>query len=77
MSDTQPPLEYLVECSKASLESFQLSRLNRASNLQKECSQVVEEWVQRKCRFTWPAGFWNTGASAYLRRIVTDGDADI
>lgn len=46
MSDTQPPLEYLVECSKASLESFQLSRLNRASNLQKEFSQVAEEWVQ-------------------------------
>jgi len=51
MSDTQPPLEYLVECSKASLESFQLSRLNRASNLQKECSQVVEEWVQTQVSF--------------------------
>ncbi len=46
MSDTQPPLEYLVECSNASLESFELSRLNRASNLQKEQSQVTEEWVQ-------------------------------
>lgn len=51
MSDTQPPLEYLVECSKASLESFQLSRLNRASNLQKEFSQVAEEWVQTEVSF--------------------------
>lgn len=46
MRDTQPPLEYLAECSVKSLESFELSRWNRASNLRKELSQVVEEWVQ-------------------------------
>jgi hypothetical protein len=46
MSDIQPPLEYLVECSNASLESFELSRLNRASNLQKEQSQLTEERIQ-------------------------------
>jgi len=46
MSDTQPPLAYLLECSNASLESFELSRLNRASNLQKEQSQLTEERIE-------------------------------
>jgi hypothetical protein len=46
MSDTQPPLEYLVMSSKATLESFELSRLNRAANLRKELRAVVEEWIQ-------------------------------
>jgi hypothetical protein len=51
MSDTQPPLEYLVESSQASLESFELSRLNRASNLRKELCQVADEWVQAEVSF--------------------------
>ena len=46
MSDTASSLQYLLACSEASLESFELSRLNRASNLRKELSQVAEEWVE-------------------------------
>jgi hypothetical protein len=46
MSDTESSLQYLLACSEASLESFELSRLNRASNLRKELSQVAEEWVE-------------------------------
>ena len=45
MSDTESSFQYLLACSEASLESFELSRLNRASNLRKELSQVAEEWV--------------------------------
>jgi len=45
MSDTHPPLDYLTTSSKATLESFELSRLNRASNLRKELRQILEEWV--------------------------------
>lgn len=44
MSDTQP-LAYLITNSKDSLESYELSRLNRASNLRKEMLQVLERWI--------------------------------
>jgi hypothetical protein len=46
MAATRPSLEYLVTSSQQSLESFELSRLNQASNLRKELRDVVEEWVQ-------------------------------
>jgi hypothetical protein len=49
--DSEPSLEYLLGCSKISLESFGLSRLNRASNLRKELSQVAEEWVAAEVSF--------------------------
>jgi hypothetical protein len=45
MSATRPPLAYLATCSQMSLESVELSRLNRASNLRKEFQQIVEEWI--------------------------------
>lgn len=37
---------YLETCSEVSLESYELSRLNRASNLRKKMSEMIEEWVQ-------------------------------
>jgi hypothetical protein len=46
MSDTHPPLEYLVTCSEAGLESFELSRMNQAANLRKQFRQVVEQWIE-------------------------------
>jgi hypothetical protein len=51
MRGTEPTLEYLLACSKISLESFGLSRLNRASNLRKELSQVAEQWVAAEVSF--------------------------
>jgi hypothetical protein len=45
MGDTRPPLEYLVSCSASALESMELARLNRASNLRKEIRQILEEWI--------------------------------
>src|SRR5579863_147780 len=45
MSATRLPLAYLVTCSEMSLESVELSRLNRAANLRKEFHQILEEWV--------------------------------
>ncbi|MGH9692345.1 MAG: hypothetical protein ACRD4C_14915 [Candidatus Acidiferrales bacterium] len=45
MSDTHPPLDYLTTSSKATLESFELSRLARSANLRKELRQILEEWV--------------------------------
>src|SRR5579872_1502375 len=44
MSDIQP-LGYLLSSSKISLESYELLRLNRASNLRKEMLQLIDKWV--------------------------------
>lgn len=46
MSDLHPALNYLLMSTQNSLESFELSRLNQASNLRKELRQVCEEWVR-------------------------------
>lgn len=49
MSDTQP-IAYLITNSKASLESYELSRLNRASNLRKEMLQILERWIDAEAQ---------------------------
>jgi hypothetical protein len=45
MGETRPPLEYLATCSQMSLESVELSRLNRAANLRKEFQELLQEWI--------------------------------
>jgi hypothetical protein len=45
MSATRLPLPYLATCSEMSLESVELSRLNRAANLRKEFHQILEDWI--------------------------------
>ena len=45
MGVTRPPLEYLAACSKVALESFELSRLNEASNYRKEVQQILQGWI--------------------------------
>jgi hypothetical protein len=44
MSDI-PALAYLLSSSRISLESYELLRLNRASNLRKEMLQLLDKWV--------------------------------
>lgn len=46
MSESKPVFEYLKSCSQPSLESFELSRLNRARNLRREMRELVEEWIE-------------------------------
>ncbi|MBZ5662603.1 MAG: hypothetical protein LAO08_19540 [Acidobacteriia bacterium] len=41
-----PPLEYLRQASPASLQSFELSRLNHAANLRREISALIDQWIQ-------------------------------
>src|SRR5690348_3532982 len=48
MSDNQPPLEYLLKCSQISLDSYELSRLNKASNLRHEFLTIAEEWIREE-----------------------------
>jgi len=46
MGSTHPPLESLLELSHNCLEGFELSRLNRISNLRKEFHQLLAEWIE-------------------------------
>jgi hypothetical protein len=45
MGSTHPPLESLLKLSQNCLEGFELSRLNRISNLRKEFEQILAEWI--------------------------------
>jgi hypothetical protein len=46
MGSTHPPLESLRKLSQNCLEGFELSRLNRISNLRKEFREVLDEWTE-------------------------------
>lgn len=46
MRTRELPLEYLIRASKETLESFELTRLNRAANFRKEARDVLNDWVQ-------------------------------
>jgi hypothetical protein len=46
MGSTHPPLESLLKLSQNCLEGFELSRLNRISNLRKEFREVLDEWIE-------------------------------
>ena len=46
MDRTPPSFDYLLTCSQAGLESFELSRLNRISNVRKQLHELLEEWIE-------------------------------
>ncbi|MFZ0336007.1 MAG: hypothetical protein WAN10_15295 [Candidatus Acidiferrales bacterium] len=46
MKTTKPMLEYLATCSKISLESFELARLNDRANLRKEMVELLDELIE-------------------------------
>jgi hypothetical protein len=41
-----PPWEFLLSASRNSLQSYELSRLSHASNLRKEISALIDQWVE-------------------------------
>jgi hypothetical protein len=41
-----PPIDYLGSASRASLESFELSRLNHAANVRREIAALIDEWIE-------------------------------
>jgi hypothetical protein len=41
-----PPLDYLQAASRASLQSYELTRLSHASNLRKEIAALIDQWIQ-------------------------------
>lgn len=46
MGSVCPPFDYLATCSEPGLESYELSRLNQASNLRKEVRQLLDRWIE-------------------------------
>ena len=46
MSRFNPPLDYLQAASRASLQSFELTRLNHAANLRQEIAALMDQWIQ-------------------------------
>jgi hypothetical protein len=78
MSDTQPPLEFFLTSSATGLQSFELSRMNRAANLRKELRQIMEEWIQAEvnARFArWVLESRRPQALAHRADLLTAGDA--
>jgi hypothetical protein len=41
-----PPWEFLLSASRNSLQSYELSRLSHASNLRKEISALLDQWIE-------------------------------
>jgi hypothetical protein len=46
ISRITPPLDYLQAASRASLQSFELARLNHAANLRQEIAALIDQWIQ-------------------------------
>lgn len=46
MSRFNPTLDYLQAASRASLQSFGLTRLNHAANLRQEIAALMDQWIQ-------------------------------
>ena len=46
MTRFTPPLDYLQAASRASLQSFELTRLNHAANLRQEIAALIDQWIQ-------------------------------
>lgn len=43
---SQPPWEFLLAASRNSLQSFELSRLAHCSDLRKELTALLDQWVE-------------------------------
>jgi hypothetical protein len=73
MGSTQPPLEFLLKLSQNCLEGFELSRLNRISNLRKEFREVLDEWIgfEIEARFArWILEYRHVGDSLPDRTVL-------
>jgi len=46
MSRFTPPVDYLQVASRASLQSFELTRLNHAANLRQEIGVLIDRWIE-------------------------------
>ena len=46
MNSRKDTVSYLLLCSQVSLESFHLSQLNRAANLEKELREIARDWAE-------------------------------
>jgi hypothetical protein len=45
ISRLRPPLDFLSEASRSSLQNFELARLNHAANLRREIGALIDQWI--------------------------------
>lgn len=48
MSQSEPPLSYLLECSRTSLQGFCIARRNASANLRKTLIKMLNKWVDEE-----------------------------
>jgi hypothetical protein len=46
ISRVVPPIGYLHNASRSSLQSFELARLNHAANLKREIAALIDQWLE-------------------------------
>ncbi len=46
MSDAKPPFHFIATCSKISLQSYELARLDAAARLRRQLQEVTDEWIE-------------------------------
>ncbi len=46
MTESRPPVHYLLSCSEPSLESLELARLNHIANCRKQLREIVDQWIE-------------------------------
>jgi hypothetical protein len=71
---TAPPFEFLVKASKHSLASYELSRLNHASNLREEIADLLDAWLDEQAAALLARWLLDRHRAANSQRAKTIGD---
>jgi len=67
-----PPWDYLSKASDASLQSFELSRLNHAANLRGEIGALLDQWLEETAQAM--LARWLLEHPQFLREAPVSGD---
>ena len=76
---TAPPFEFLEKASKQSLASFELSRLNHASNLREEIAELLDAWLEEQAAALLARWLLERHRAANSQRVkaIVDATADL
>ena len=64
-----PPSDFLRVASSASLQSFELARLNRAANLRREIAALIDQWIEETSKRCWRAGCWSITMAPFPQSV--------
>jgi hypothetical protein len=63
--NSAPPWDFLQDASVASLQSYELSRLNHAANLRRELAALLDQWIEETAHAL--LAQWEREGRAFLR----------